>query len=159
MRTRHQPASPSATNLTPLNSLRSSAIQPASTPNLVAASLQARWLVAGSLQARWLAYVFLKGLNSVAIGDHRGSQPATARHRMSDSLVLKPPKINENLPRPAEIQHKSINPHWIPEIKRASPPGCYFGVILAPSNLYKYTIFKVPELRTSLFGPPHYEFA
>ena len=44
VRRRHQPASPPATNLTPPNSLRSSAIQPASTPNLVAASTQARWL-------------------------------------------------------------------------------------------------------------------
>ena len=44
VRTRHQPASPSAHQLTPLNSLSSSATQPASTPNFVAASLQARRL-------------------------------------------------------------------------------------------------------------------
>ena len=122
MRRRHQPAIPSATNLTPLNSLRSSAIQPASTPNLVAASLQARWLVAGSLQARWLAYCLLKEFE---LRCDRGPQVATGRHRIYDSLVLRPPQINENPPRPAQIHRKSINPHWIPEIKRASPPGCY----------------------------------
>ena len=43
------------------------------------------------------------------------------------------------------------------EIKPASPPGCDFSVIPAPSNLYKYAIFKVPELKTSLFGSPHYK--
>ena len=97
VKTRRQPASPSATNLTPLNSLRSSAIQPASTPNLVAASLQAHWLVAGSLQARWLAYVFLKGLNSVAIVDHRAPQGATAGLTFSSWNPLKSMKIYPGL--------------------------------------------------------------
>ena len=101
VRTRHQPASPSATNLTPLNSLRSSAIQPASTPNLVAASLQVRWLVAGSLQARWLAYCPPKGFE---LRCDRAPQGATGCHRTSDSLAstpsqtsMNPPKSNQNL--------------------------------------------------------------
>ena len=75
VRARHQPASPSATNLTPLNSLRSSAIQPASTPNLVAASLQ----------ARRLAYYLLKGS---AFGRERPPQSATGRHRAPQDVRL-----------------------------------------------------------------------
>ena len=99
VRTRHQPASPSATNLTPLNSLRSSAIQPASTLNLVAGSLQVRWLVVCRSLARILIVIgFGLGRESDATGRHID---ATGRHRLPDILVLKHPKIHENLPRPA----------------------------------------------------------
>ena len=79
VRRRHQPASPSATNLTPLNSLRSSAIQPASIPNLVAASLL----------ARRLAYYLLEGYR---LRRERRSQVATAHKSRSDSLAFTPLK-------------------------------------------------------------------
>ena len=122
VRRRHQPANPSATNLTPLNSLRSSAIQPASTPNLVAASLQ----------ARRLAYYLLKGtelrrerLPQGATGCHRLPQPATGRPTLWPLRPLKPRSMHLN------------------------PSKTY----LQP---YKDQIFKVPELRTSLFGPLYY---
>ena len=96
VRARHQPASPSAINLTPLNSLSPSANQPASTPNLVAASLQ----------ARLLAYYLLEGselrrerLPHDATGCHSPPQAATARHRMSDCLASKPSQTSLNLPK------------------------------------------------------------
>ena len=92
VRRRHQPASPSATNLTPLNSLRLSAIQPASTPNLVAASLQARRLAYYLLRVR-------TPLRKVATGCHRLPQPTTARHRMSDCLASKPSQTSINPPK------------------------------------------------------------
>ena len=91
----HQPASLSGTNRTPLTSLRSSAIQPSSTPNLVAASLQ----------ARRLAYYLLKGTE---LRRERPPQGATGRHRLPQDVRLyafytlsnpiNPPKSNRNLP-------------------------------------------------------------
>ena len=68
VRTCHQPASPSAIHLPPLNSLSSSASQPASTPNLVAASLQAR---------RLAYYLVRTPPGNFAMGCHRLPQPAT----------------------------------------------------------------------------------
>ena len=74
VRTPHQPASPSAIQLQPLNSLSSSANQPASTPNLVAASLQ----------GRRLAYYLLKGStfrceSSPQVATERHSPPQDVR--------------------------------------------------------------------------------
>ena len=117
VRARDQPASPSAINLTPLNSLSPSANQPASTPNLVAASLQ----------ARQLAYYLLKGS---AFGCESSPQPATGCHRMSDSLASTPSQTSINPPK----SNQNMRESWID------------------------AIFKVPELRTSLFGSPYYEF-
>ena len=95
VRRRHQPASPSATELTHLNSLSSSANQPASTPNFVAASLQ----------ARRLAYYLLKGTELRCESSPQVPQPATGCHRMSDFLAstpfqasINPPKSSPNLP-------------------------------------------------------------
>ena len=69
----HQQASPSAIKLQHLNSLSSSASQPASTPNLVVASLQ----------ARQLAYYLLKGS---AFRRERPPRGATARHRLPQDV-------------------------------------------------------------------------
>ena len=99
VRTHHQPASPSATNLTPLNSLRSSAIQPASTPNLVAASLQARRLA-------YYAYHLLKGTE---LRCERLPQSATGRrrHTMSDFLASAPSQTSTNPPESSQNLLKS----------------------------------------------------
>ena len=75
VRAPRQPAIPSASQLTPLNSLSSAASQPASTPNLVAASLQ----------ARRLAYYLFKGS---AFGRERPPQAATGCHDLPSDVRL-----------------------------------------------------------------------